>query len=155
MTTALCVLLAGSLLTAAVAKLRDPRGFRATLRALGAPDAMAWAVPALEIALAAALAGGGGRAAAAGTIVLLAAFTLVLGRLGDVPCRCFGAGSDGDARAGQVRNLALGALALALVARPAAPLWDAGARELAGAATVAAGLTCVWLLTRARAVLAA
>jgi hypothetical protein len=152
MTTALCVLLAGSFLTAAVAKLRDRRGFRATLRSLGAPEAFEWVIPAAEIGLAMALVAGGGRVAAAATLVLLAAFTVVLGRLGSVPCRCFGASGDGDPRAGQVRNAALGALALALVAWPAAPLWDVAAREALGAATVAVGLTCVWLLARARAV---
>jgi hypothetical protein len=151
MTAALCVLLSGSFAIAGVAKLRDPRAFRATLSVLAAPVALAWLLPALEIGLAGALVAGGGRVAAIAAIVVLAIFTLVLRRLGSVPCRCFGAGADGDPRAGRVRNAGLGVVALALVAWPSSALWDVAARELAGAATVAAGLACAWLLAAALA----
>ena len=105
-------------------------------------------MPAAELALAVALVAGGGRAAAAAALAVLIAFTAVLRRLGSVPCRCFGAGGDGDPRAGQVRNALLGAVALALVVWPAPAIWDAPVRELAGALTVALGLTCAWLLAR-------
>jgi len=150
MTVALCVLLAGSFATAAVAKLRDRRGLRATLRTLGAPAWLEFAVPAVELGLAAALLAGAGRVAAACAFALLAAFSAVLGRLGTVPCRCFGAGSDGDPRSGQVRNALLGVAAAALVVWPAAAVWAVPVREMLGAATVAAGLSCVWLLARAQ-----
>jgi hypothetical protein len=151
MTAALCVLLSGSFAIAGVAKLREPREFRVTLAVLAAPAALAWVLPALEIALAAVLVAGAGRVAALAAFVLLAVFTLVLRRLGTVPCRCFGAGADGDPRGGQVRNAALGVVALALAVWPAPALWDVPARELAGAATVASGLAFAWLLAAALA----
>src|SRR3954452_2830901 len=100
MELALFVLLAGSFLVAGVAKLRDPRGVRATLSALRLPRFAAAALPVFEIALALALLAGAGRAAPAVALVVLAAFTLTWRRLGSVPCRCFGAGSDGGPRTG-------------------------------------------------------
>jgi uncharacterized membrane protein YphA (DoxX/SURF4 family) len=141
---AVCLLLAGTLAWAGAAKAADPAPFRATLRALRAPAWLAAAVPAAELVLAALLvAGVAPRATAAAVIALLAAFTVVLGRLGPVPCRCFG--SD-EGRAGRVRNALLAAGGLALIAWPAGPLWSASASELAGAATVAAGAACAWRL---------
>ena len=151
MTTALCVLLAGSFLIAGVAKLRDRPAFAATLASLRAPAELARALPVAEIALAGALVAGGGRVAALVALAALGAFTVALARLGRVPCRCFGAGADGDPRTGQLRNLLLAAAAAALAVRPAPALWDVAARELAGAATVAAGLACAWLLAAALA----
>jgi uncharacterized membrane protein YphA (DoxX/SURF4 family) len=144
---AVCLLLAGTLAWAGAAKAADPAPFRLTLRALAAPAWAAVAVPAAELGLAVLLVTGvAPRATAAAVLALLAGFTVVLGRLGAVPCHCFGAD---DGRAGRLRNALLGAGAVALIAWPAAPLWDVGASELAGAATVAAGAACAWRLTLA------
>jgi uncharacterized membrane protein YphA (DoxX/SURF4 family) len=146
---AVCLLLAGTLAWAGAAKAADPAPFRATLRVLSAPGWAAVAVPVVELALAALLVTGiAPRVTAAAVLVLLAAFTVVLGRLGTVPCHCFGAD---DGRAGRLRNALLGAGAIALLAWPAGPLWDAGASELAGAATVAVGAACAWRLAVALA----
>ena len=148
---AACLLLAGTLAVAALAKLADRAAFRATLSRLVAPPlarTLTLAVPAAELALAAALVCGlGGRLAPAAALLLLLAFTAVLGRA--VPCRCFGAAGDGDPAAARVRNALLGAAAAALIVWPAGPLWEVPAGELAGAATVAAGLACAWSLARA------
>ena len=159
MTVALCLLLAGTLLAAGLAKARDPRPLRSTLRALTGerPAAvLALAVPAAEIILAAALvagAGAGGRAPAAAAALLLIAFTAALAvlRRRRVPCHCFGAAGNGGLATGQLRNLGLAAAALVLVAQPAGALWSAGASELAGASTVALGAACAWLLATALA----
>jgi uncharacterized membrane protein YphA (DoxX/SURF4 family) len=146
---AVCLLLAGTLAWAGAAKAADPAPFRLTLRALAAPRGTAVAVPALELSLAALLvAGVAPRATAAAVAALLAAFTVVLGRLGPASCHCFGADDGG---AGRLRNVLLAAGALALVAWPAGPLWSASAGELAGAATVAAGAACAWRLAVALA----
>jgi uncharacterized membrane protein YphA (DoxX/SURF4 family) len=144
---AVCLLLAGTLAWAGAAKAADPAPFRVTLRALAAPGWLVAAVPAAELGLAGLLvAGVAPRLTAAAVLALLAAFTVALGRLGSVPCNCFGA-SDGGA--GPLRNALLGAGALALLVWPAGPLWSAGASELAGAATVAVGAACAWRLTLA------
>jgi uncharacterized membrane protein YphA (DoxX/SURF4 family) len=147
MAAAVCLLLAGTLAWAGAAKAADPAPFRATLRALSAPGWLVVGVPALELALAGLLvAGVAPRLSAAAVLVLLAGFTVALARLGSVPCHCFGA-SDGPA--GPARNALLAAGAVALVAWPAGPLWNVGASELAGAATVAVGAVCAWRLTLA------
>lgn len=159
MTQALCLLLATALLAAGLSKARDPRAWRSTLRTLTgerAGVALMLAVPVVEVGLAAALvagAGAGGRVPAATAAVLLAVFTAALEVLKRrrVPCHCFGAGGDGGHALGQLRNLGLAAAALVLVARPAGPLWAVGATELAGAATVALGVACAWLLAAALA----
>src|SRR4051794_23400651 len=152
MAAAVCLLLAGTLAWAGVAKARDPAPFRITLRALVSRDAarrLAIAVPALELALAALLvAGVAPRLVAALVLGLLSVFSAALWRLGDVSCACFGATpSDG----GRARNGLLAAGAAFLVAQPAGALWGVAAGELAGAATVAAGLACVWQLGTALA----
>jgi uncharacterized membrane protein YphA (DoxX/SURF4 family) len=144
---AVCLLLAGTLAWAGVAKAADPAPFRATLRRLAAPGWLTTAVPAAELGLAALLvAGVAPRVTGAAVLALLAGFTVVLGRLGTVPCHCFGAD---DGRAGRLRNALLGAGAVALIAWPPGALWSVGASELAGAATVAAGAACAWRLTLA------
>jgi uncharacterized membrane protein YphA (DoxX/SURF4 family) len=144
---AVCLLLAGTLAWAGAAKAADPAPFRLTLRALAAPGWLVVAVPAAELALAALLvAGVAPRVTAAVVVALLAGFTVVLGRLGPASCHCFGAD---DGRAGRLRNALLAGAALALLAWPAGPLWQAGASELAGAATVAVGAACAWRLTLA------
>ena len=151
------MLLAGSFLAAALAKLGDRRAFAGTLVALGLPAASTWAVLALEVALAAALLAGGGRAAAGGALLALAAFSAALVRLGSVPCRCFGASSGGDARSGLVRNALLGAAAAVLVVWPAEAVWDAPADDLAvafGLVTAVLAMIALRLQRRLDALLA-
>jgi len=151
---AVCLLLAGTLALAGAAKAADPAPFRVTLRALasrGTARRLALAVPALELALAALLVAGVAPRVVAGLVAaLLAAFTAALWRLGRVSaaCHCFGASESGGAR---TRNALLTAGAAYLAARPAGALWSVEAGELAGAATVAAGLVCVWQLGTALA----
>jgi uncharacterized membrane protein YphA (DoxX/SURF4 family) len=149
MAAAVALLLAGTLAWAGLAKAADPAPFRMTLRALvsyRAARRLAMAVPLVELGLAALLvAGVAPRAVAAGIVVLLVVFTAALWRLGAVSaaCHCFGASDGGD---GRLRNALLAAGAVFLIAQPAGPLWEIAAGELAGAATVAAGLVCVWQL---------
>jgi hypothetical protein len=146
---AACLLLAGTLAVAALAKLADRPAFAATLGAVVPPQRARWlavAVPGAELLLAVALVtGAGARVAPAAALLLLVAFSAVLAR--GVPCRCFG--SDTDPGAARVRNVLLGASALALIGWPPGPLWAIEPAELAGAATVATGLACAWLLARA------
>jgi uncharacterized membrane protein YphA (DoxX/SURF4 family) len=157
---AVTVLLAATLTLAAIAKIRDPAPFRTTLRvALSdrAARAVALLLPPIELVLAIALVSGvAGSLVAALTLLLMVAFTAALwwlerralaSRAGTLlRCNCFGSGGDGDPATGRVRNLLLAAGAAVLVVEPAGALWDVGAGELAGAACVAVGLTCVWQL---------
>src|SRR5262245_27759145 len=149
MAAAVALLLTGTLAWAGVAKAADPAPFRVTLRSLvsyRAARRLAVAVPLAELGLAALLvAGVAPRLVAALILALLVVFTAALWRLGAVSaaCHCFGAGDGGD---GRLRNALLAAGAAFLVAQPAGALWEVGAGELAGAATVAAGLACVWQL---------
>jgi uncharacterized membrane protein YphA (DoxX/SURF4 family) len=146
---AACLLLAGTLGVAALAKLADRPGFQAALGAVAPPQRARWlavAVPVAELLLALALVtGAGGRVAPAAALLLLIAFSAVLAR--GVPCRCFG--SETDPGAARVRNVLLGGIALALIAWPPGPLWAIQPEELAGAGTVATGLACAWFLARA------
>ncbi len=147
------MLLAVTLLVAALAKLRDPAPFRATLRTMtGARAArvLTVAVPVTEALLAAALIAGLPIAAVA-VVALMLAFTAVLGRIerGVIPCNCFGARSDVRPAAARTRNLVLAAAALALLVWPAEALWHVPARDLLAAATVVVGLICVWRLLAA------
>lgn len=95
---ATAVLLAAVFAVAAAAKVRTPGATAATFRRLGlpAPRPLARAVPAVEVLVATALLAAP-RAGAAAALVLLAAFTAVLGRAVvrrvDVSCGCFGASS--------------------------------------------------------------
>src|SRR4051794_38026999 len=103
MSASLSLLLAATLAWAGAAKAADPAPFRATLRTLGAPRWGAVAVPALELGLAGLLvAGVAPRATAAAVLALLAAFTVVLTRLGGGAGggHCFRGGGDGRARRG-------------------------------------------------------
>ena len=141
------MLLAATLLVAAVAKLRDPAPFHATLRTLvggRAARVLTVAVPVIEALLAVALIAGVSVAAVA-VVALMLAFTAVLGRL-VVPCNCFGARSDARPVAARARNLLLAAGALVLVVWPAEAVWHVPAGELLAAATVVVGLACVWRL---------
>jgi hypothetical protein len=144
---AVSLLLAGTLAWAGALKVADPAPFRVTLRSLvGARAArrLAFAVPLVELGLAGLLVAGVAPAPAL-VLALLALFTAALWRLGSVStaCHCFGATEGGD---GRLRNALLAAGAAFLVVQPAGALWGVEAGELAGAATVAAGLACVWQL---------
>ena len=126
MSTVCAIFLAGIFGFAAIVKLRDRAETRDGFVDLGLPlpDFLAWAVPLLEVVVAALLIlapGWGGVAAFA----LLLVFTVVLittissGRL--VACRCFGGTSDEPVSWGQVvRNVWL--LSLAAVASLATSL---------------------------------
>ena len=130
---AISMLLAVTLLVAAVAKLRDPAPFRATLRTLtGARAArvLTVAVPVTEALLAAALIAGVCRAAARGGARADARPSppCSAGSM-RVPCNCFGARSDVRPAAARARNLLLAAGALALVVWPAEALWHVPAGD--------------------------
>jgi len=152
---AAAVVLAAVLLRAAAAKLARPREAAGSFRALGlpAPSALARAVPVAELALAVALLGAPG-ASAAGALVLLAAFSAVLGRAvragATTPCACFGAaGADPVSGVDIVRNGLLALLAVAALAagRPVVP---GPLGVLAVVAAVAAGAGGLALLRRRR-----
>lgn len=156
MSAAATLLLAVTFAAAAIAKLRAPQPFVATLTALvpaRAARPLARAVPIAELVLAAGLvAGVAPRLAALLSLLLLGAFSVALARLRRDPglpsCNCFGAG--GDPQAGLVRNALLGAVAVVALVDPVdGPLWALPAGELAGAATVALGAACCWLLSQA------
>jgi hypothetical protein len=159
MSVAVTLLLAATFAAAAIAKLRAPQPFVATLRAL-VPRALAAPlarlVPVLELVLAAVLVSGvAPRAAAAVALVLLGAFSVALARLRQDPslpaCNCFG-GGDADPRLGLARNCLLGLAALAALAWPVdGALWTADGAQLAGALTVTLGAICVWQLAGALA----
>ncbi|MCK9248197.1 MAG: hypothetical protein M0P31_04375 [Solirubrobacteraceae bacterium] len=162
MSAALVLLLAGTFALAAAAKLRDPAAFAGTVGMVVGPTATRIVVrtlPPLEAALAVVLvAGVAPRVAAVASAVLLLAFIVALTaveravRATDpddeplVPCNCFGAGGDGDASGGRIRNLLLVAAAVAIVVEPGRAPLDLGTQELAGAATVALGAACAWPL---------
>ncbi len=164
MATASILLLAGTFALAAVAKLRDLGPFRRTVglvvRRPGATSAIAWLVPAAELALAAWLVSGAApRAAGVAALALLAAFSLALTAVGratraaaaDVvlPCNCFGTGAGGDVADGRRRNVALAVVAAVLVAWPPDGMPDV--EQGLGAATVALGAVCAWQLAVALA----
>jgi hypothetical protein len=113
--------LAGVLLFAGAAKLRDRRAFARSLEGLGLGALPATPVAAVELATAAALLVSAGPEAAIGALALMLAFTVVVGvalvRQQAADCGCFGAGrSTGLGGLTLVRNAALvgiaGALAL-------------------------------------------
>lgn len=120
-------LLAGVFAAAAIAKWRSPGPTAATLRRLGIPGAEAAArlLPGVEAAVAVGLVVAP-RAAAPVAVVLLAAFTAVLGRALarglDVTCGCFGAASRAPVSSRTlVRNGLLVLAALAAAAGEGAP----------------------------------
>lgn len=126
------LVVAATLVLAAVPKARAPHATAATFRALGLPlaPALARAVPAVEVAVAAVLAAvplAGGVAA----LVLLAAFTVVLVRAVvagvEVSCSCFGTSSHGPVSGVSVlRNgLLMGAAVVATGGRPGVPSLEA------------------------------
>ena len=139
---AAAIAIAAVLAVAAVAKWRDRSGTVSSFAQLHlpAPRAMAWLVPAAEVAVAAlvlAVPAVAGWAA----VALLAAFTAVLGRAVssglDVPCACFGAArQEAVSHVELVRNVLL--IALAVVATGASSVTDV---DLPGAFVVAGAIT--------------
>lgn len=116
------VLLAATFAWAAGLKLADRSAVVATFAELRLrrPDVLAVAVPSIELAVALALVTVP-RVGAAGALVLLVAFTVVLGRViaggAAVSCACFGASSSAPVGVVDlVRNTALAAVAVAIVA---------------------------------------
>jgi peroxiredoxin len=115
------LLLAIVFAVAAIAKLRDPAGTRATLARFGVPvrvrHSPTRALPAVELAIAVALVPASTAAwGALGAAIALAAFTLVLVRVlargEDVACNCFGSiGSKPITRQTVLRNAFLLGLA--------------------------------------------
>jgi len=157
MSQAVMLVLAATLLVAALAKLRAPGPFAAVLATLVGPRhvrPLSFAVVLGELTLAVALLSGThGRAVALVTLAVLAGFSAALLALRksatDIPsCNCFGARS-GDPADGLARNAALAALAVALVIAPVGePAWSVALEDLVAAATVAVGAACCWQLAR-------
>ncbi|WP_051471261.1 MauE/DoxX family redox-associated membrane protein [Patulibacter minatonensis] len=160
MPAALSLLLAGVFLASGAAKLRDPAGMVVLVRRVLAPTVPAFALTrtlaATEVVLGAVLLTGiaprVGAVVAAGALV---AFTVLL-RLAArrapaalASCHCFGGAGDAPPAQALVRNLVLVVAAAVVVAWPPAASWELGTQELAGALTVAAGLSCAWLLATA------
>ena len=142
---AAAVVLAAVLLRAAAAKLARPQEAARSFRGLGLPSpaALARAVPAAELVLAAVLLAAP-RAGGAGALVLLAAFSAVLGRAVRAgvatPCACFGAvTTDAVSAVEIIRNGLLALLAVAALAadRPVLP-------DPLAAVGVAAALAAGW-----------
>jgi hypothetical protein len=121
------LVLAATFGLAAVAKLALGARFVEALRLGGfvRPDRVAvarWAVPSVELALAALLlAGGSARVAAVAAIAVLAVFSLTgwrrIRRAGPLPCACFGGATGGATfdRGTLLRNAVLAAYALGVV----------------------------------------
>ena len=139
---AAAIAVAAMLAVAAVAKWRDGEGTRSSFARLGlaAPRALASLVPSAELAIAIGLLVAPSIAAWA-AVILLAAFTVVLGRavVGglDVPCACFGSTRNEPVSSVElVRNVLL--VALAVVASGASSVADV---DLPGALVVAGTFT--------------
>ncbi|WP_022927134.1 MauE/DoxX family redox-associated membrane protein [Patulibacter americanus] len=157
MSLALTLLLAGTMVLAGIAKLRDPDGLVVVLRRVvghRVPGrALARSLAAVEIALGVALVlAAGSPVPAAATAVLLVAFSVAL-RVADdrapqalAACNCFGAAGDAPAGQALLRNAGLIVAAVVVALTPPGAPWSVAADELAGAATVAIGLTCLWQL---------
>jgi uncharacterized membrane protein YphA (DoxX/SURF4 family) len=119
---ATALVLAAVFAAAAIAKLRDREGTRATFTAFGLPQPLATAVPVVELAVAVGLVVAPGWAAVV-SLVVLAAFTTFIARavrLGvRAPCNCFGRASDRPVSSVEIgRN---GLLAVASVVAMTAP----------------------------------
>ena len=157
MSAALTMLLAGTLLLAGIAKLRDPDGLTVVLRRTvghGVPArAVARLIAAVELVVALALVVAAGSSVPAAVAVgLLVAFSAAL-RVADrrapqalAACNCFGAAGDAPAGQALLRHAGLVAAAVVVAVAPPGALWSVPADELAGALTVAVGLACAWQL---------
>lgn len=157
MSAALTLLLAGTFLLAAAAKLRDPAGMAAVVRRSLGPRVPARpvvrAVAVAELAAAVLLLGAAGSALpAVVAAVLLVAFSAALRVAADrapqalATCHCFGAAGDAPPGQALLRNGLLVAGAAAVAAWPPGALWSLAADELVGGLTVAVGLVCAWQL---------
>jgi hypothetical protein len=161
MPAALTLLLAGVFLASGAAKLRDPSGMVVLLRQATTPRVPAFAL-ARTLALAelvlgvVLLAGEAPRAAAVAAGVVLVGFSVALriaarrAPAAAAACSCFGGSAGAPPVQALVRNALLLAGCVVVVARPDVP-WDQAAAELAGAASVAVGLACAWVLATALA----
>jgi hypothetical protein len=162
MTAALTLLLAGTLLIAAVLKLRDPDGLVVVLRQLAGrrrpsvatARAATRALALVEVAVAAGLllAAGSAVPALACAVLLVALSAALRTAAARAPralasCHCFGAAGDAPPAQGLVRNALLVAGAAVVALAPPGRLWSIDAPDLAGAATVAVGLACAWGLS--------
>jgi hypothetical protein len=149
------LLLAAVFAVAALAKLADPSGTRASLRGFGLPAWAAgpgvWALPFVELAVAGLLVPADtARVGAVAALALLVVFSAVLARElvrgENVNCNCFGALSAPSASRALVRNGVLaGAMAAVAVAGPGRVISAA----VAAAAVVAAALGWIaWQVLR-------
>lgn len=150
---ACALLLAAVFVRGGAAKLARPQVTATGFAALGVPAAvvLAGAVPVIELLVAVALVAAP-RAGAVAALVVLAAFSAVLGRAlragADAPCACFGtARTDPVSTTDLVRNglLVVAAAAALTAARPASP--SPGA-VVAAAVSFAAGLALLATLRR-------
>ncbi|CAB4941940.1 unannotated protein [freshwater metagenome] len=156
------LLLAGVFLASGTAKLRDPAGMVVLLRQAVSPTVPAFALTralaVVEVALGLVLLSGvASRPAAVLSGAVLVVFTVALrvaarrAPEAAASCSCFGGSGGAPAGRAAARNaLLLVAAAVVAVRAPGAP-WDLAADELAGAACVAVGLPCAWLLAAALA----
>lgn len=150
------LVLAGTLLTAALAKRRAPTQFRSILRDL-VPGPMvqplAVAVPAAEALVAALLiAGVAATQSAVAALVLLLAFSIALARMWQLgitqDCGCFGEASHASTPAsGLLRNTALAACAVASIVWPPSAAWFSDIPSLLVHTVSVAGVIGVWTLT--------
>lgn len=159
MPAALTLLLAGVFLASGAAKLRDPAGMVVLLRAATSPrvpaSALTRASAAAEIAIGVLLlTGAAPRPAAVVAAVVLVAFTVALrvaarrAPVAAAACSCFGGSAGAPPAQALVRNVFLLADCAVVAVRPDVP-WDLAVEKLAGAATVAVGLACAWVLAAA------
>lgn len=159
MPAALTLLLAGVFLASGTAKLRDPAGMVVLLRAATTPRVPAFtltrALAAAELVLGVLLlTGAAPRAAALAAAAVLVGFTVALrvaarrAPVAAAACSCFGGSAGAPPAQALVRNLLLLVGCAVVVLHPDAP-WSLRAAELTGAATVAVGLACAWVLAAA------
>lgn len=153
--SAAAFLVAATLGSAAVLKLRGPLAFRSLLREFlpdPLPKPVGVVVPLVELLLGATLASGlAPQVAGAAGIGLLLLFTAALARMAQVgttlDCGCFGEASEASTpTSGIVRNILLIGCCALLVAVPAqASFWRESVRGIVGSATLAVGCACLWL----------
>lgn len=161
MPAALTLLLGGVFLLSGAAKLRDPAGMVVLLRQAVHPTVPAFgptrALAVVELALGAVLLlAVAPRVAGALCALVLAAFSVALrvaarrAPEAAAACGCFGSGAGAPPGQALARNALLIACAGATVAwSPGRTPWELSAEQLVGAATLAVGLSCAWLLATA------
>ncbi|MBA2717271.1 MAG: hypothetical protein H0U51_09520 [Propionibacteriales bacterium] len=150
------LVLAGTLLTAALAKRRAPTQFRSILRDLvpgPLVQPLAVVVPAAEALIAALIiAGVATLLSAAAALILVIAFSVALARMWQLgitqDCGCFGEASHASTPAsGLLRNAVLAACAVALIGWPPSATWFSDTPSLLVHIVAVAGLFGVWTLT--------